>query len=128
MKKELYEVRQHFTYKPEGRDVTYTWDVSAILDVFRGIKWSNSTISPTEMQWLFERNKEVANLNESTIAQADLDKPILIAEMPPESHGPNGERHIVIDGWHRMARAIRENVTLKAYVMDLAMSEHFRIK
>lgn len=56
------------------------------------------------------------SINEEIVEKADMSIPLIIVS----SKGPNGVSYFPIDGWHRIARAIKEGVpTLPAYVLTL---------
>jgi hypothetical protein len=61
-------------------------------------------------------------VNPAHLDQADLSRPILIAPIPEAGN-------LVIDGWHRIHRAVRDGLThLPARVLTAADEQHIRIR
>jgi hypothetical protein len=61
-------------------------------------------------------------VNDAYLDQVDLTRPILIAPIPEAGN-------LVIDGWHRVHRALRDGLThLPARLLTEADEQHIRIR
>ena len=64
----------------------------------------------------------LVGVNDAYLDQVDLTRPILIAPIPEAGN-------MVIDGWHRVHRALREGLThLPARLLTEADEQHIRIR
>lgn len=86
-----HEFFDFFTYR---WDVTRAWQIAASLPAgeFNAEPWFG---------WL-----GLIQIEEDHLASADLGKPILIVKIRELNSSP-----LIVDGWHRLARAQRDGVT-----------------
>ena len=64
----------------------------------------------------------LVGVNDAYLDQVDLTRPILIAPIPEAGN-------LVIDGWHRVHRALRDGLThLPARLLTEADEQHIRIR
>lgn len=70
-------------------------------------------------------NEKAPVLDPHYVAAADLSEPVIIIEVET----PEGNRHVIIDGWHRVTKAVQTNHTgtLSAYIVPPDIAEAFRI-
>lgn len=82
-------------------------------------------VTPALARQVLQYNDRVSELRQEDIDRADLSKPII--HMIRET--PEGPRHIVIDGWHRLCKAVQTNHTenLYCYCLPQAVAELCRV-
>ena len=98
------------------RFLTWAWDITLAHDLT-----SNSPILTVDITPLTGFAKLVA-VNPARVAVADLTRPLLVAPLPNAGN-------LVIDGWHRIHRALQEQVThLPAIVLTAEDERHCRLR
>lgn len=91
----------------------FEFNITKLLDFV----YCNESIQPEQVN-IADFFHCSSNINESHLSSVDLSKPIIIAEIAPN-------RYNIIDGYHRVEKAKRENIkTLLAY--RVTAYEHVR--
>lgn len=82
-------------------------------------------VTPALVRQVLQYNNRIGELRQEDIDAADLTKPII--HMLRDT--PEGPRHIVIDGWHRLSKAAKINhpFPLCCYVLPQDVAELCRI-
>lgn len=95
----------------------YRWDVTRAKAMARDLPVGRIDVRPF-FSWL-----DAVRINAEHLAHVDLDKPLILARV-----GELGGAAMLIDGWHRVARARRDGVTtLPCVVLDLAQERAVRL-
>ncbi|WP_049577373.1 ParB N-terminal domain-containing protein [Streptomyces sp. SBT349] len=90
------------------RFLTYQWDVTRAQEIAAG-RPVHYFDPRSWFGWL-----GAVRINEEHVADADLTRPLIVVKIKEAGGDP-----LIIDGWHRLARAARENVTrLPVVVLD----------
>lgn len=120
----------------EGRFEVYFWDAGDGVERRYSITYAKVCIEVLKIEaqpWLtpdlvkqvMGYNPRVKELAPDWVAKADLSKPII--QMIRET--PEGPRHIIIDGWHRIRKAVETNHpgNLSCYVLPQHIAELCRV-
>lgn len=96
------EVKERDEFYPNG---IFEFNITSLLDYICAAEFRAELVALRDMPYAGSG----ANLNELTIANADLSRPVILAEIAPGQYN-------LIDGHHRAARARREGIeSIPAY-------------
>lgn len=113
------DMGQHFRFTDDagGRVLVYAINVAEEIVAGRN---PNFELSPADMGNALATNDATAELDPAWIVSRDLSKPIILIPSPVPHPNPKvGARCIiVIDGWHRMAKACLLGVPMKAHALS----------
>ena len=97
--------------------LTYRWDVTRAQEIAADCPVHQFDPRPW-FGWL-----AAVHIDEEHVGDVDLTRPLIVVKIAEAGGDP-----MIIDGWHRLARAARENVTeLPVVVLDEAQELRSRV-
>lgn len=110
----------------DGRE--YLWDVNAALEAVSLNPPPTITLGSRLMMDAIAKNDQANQITMAECAGCNLDNPILIIESPPELRDDGGT-HVIIDGWHRIAKAVMVGQSsIEAYRFTHEQAQQFRLQ
>lgn len=96
-----------FFYGEDGEYAKYGWDIAAAMKLVVGREPDQTDVA----RWV--ALLPTVCINEAHWPSANLSQPLIIVPMP------DSEGYMVIDGWHRVRRALAEGITsLPAHILS----------
>lgn len=114
-----------YTWEPgDGTQRRYCINIALNLIAFLNLQ-PHPIVTLDLCREAIARNSRVGELLQADIDRADLSKPII--HMIRDT--PQGPRHILIDGWHRVCKAVKTNhpEPLSCYVLPEEIAELCRL-
>jgi nitrogen fixation protein len=97
--------------------LTYRWDITKAWKIANGLPVRRFNAQPW-FGWL-----GLIQIDEDHLASADLERPVLVVKIRELGGAP-----LVVDGWHRLAKAQRDGVAeLPVVVLDEDQEYQVRI-
>jgi hypothetical protein len=108
-------------------------NVKLYFDVERALQFTKGRVPYPIPDWLVRRAIQVNDYDEEHLDHVDMSVPLLFGLMPRDTpreccpidahivdfDDPNSRIFVFLDGSHRAARAIRDRIEVKAFVLDV---------